>query len=163
MTQRLTLRTMPLSTTGLVNTQWFLYLDMGSIWCTKDSDILVNEIICEDLMKITQIFVEIWTHLFWWISLKIAKLRYQHYYYFCILRNVALNYHPTKFGDNYKTQCWNTSKTINWRQRTCLQFKDGIRRQTRWTYFFMLSMKGNCNVIKWCSLVQITFLLTKRI
>ena len=27
------------------------------------SYILVNEIICEDLMKITQIFVEIWTHL----------------------------------------------------------------------------------------------------
>ena len=33
----------------------------------------MNEIICEDLMKITQIF--------------------------------TLNYHPTKFGDNCKTQC----------------------------------------------------------
>ena len=27
------------------------------------------------------------------------------YYHFCISRHVALNYHPTKFGDNYKTQC----------------------------------------------------------
>ena len=61
-----------------------------------------------------------------------AKLRYRHYYYFCILRDIALNYHPTKFGDNCKTQCWNMSKTINWRLRTCLQFKDGIRRQNKW-------------------------------
>ena len=60
----------------------------------------MNEIICEDLMKITQMFVKIWTHLFLLISLKIAKLRYRHRYYFCILGDVALNYHPTKFGDN---------------------------------------------------------------
>ena len=39
------------------------------------------------------------------INLKIAKLRDRHYYYFCILGDVALNYHPTKFGDNCKTQC----------------------------------------------------------
>ena len=80
---------------------WFLYLGMGSIWCTKYfkySYILVNKIICEDLMKITQIFVEIWTHLFLWKSLKVAKLHYRHYYYFCMMRDVALNYHPTKFG-----------------------------------------------------------------
>ena len=44
-------------------------------------------------MKIKQIIVEIWTHLFLRISLKIAKLRYIHYYYFCILGDVALNYH----------------------------------------------------------------------
>ena len=30
---------------------------------------------------------------------------YGHYYYFCILGDVALNYHPTKFGSNCKTQC----------------------------------------------------------
>ena len=94
---------------------WFLYLDMGSIWCTKYfkySYILVNEIICEDLMKITQIIVEIWTHLFLWISLKIAKLRYRHYYYFCILGDVALNYHHTKFGDNCKSQSGYMDKTV---------------------------------------------------
>ena len=39
------------------------------------------------------------------ISLKIAKLRDSHYYYFCILEAVALNYHSTKFGDNNKRQC----------------------------------------------------------
>ena len=65
----------------------------------------MNEIICEDLMKITQITMEIWAHLFLWISLKIAKLRDRHYHYFCILEDVALNYHPTKFGDNCEKQC----------------------------------------------------------
>ena len=77
-----------------------------------DIYILVNEIICEDLMKITQIFVKIWTHSFLWISLKIAKLRYRHCYYFCILGDVALNYHPTKFGDNCKSQCGYMDKTV---------------------------------------------------
>ena len=48
----------------------------------------------EDLMKITQICVEIWRQ----ISLKIAKLRDRHYCYSCILRDVVLNY-------NCKTQC----------------------------------------------------------
>ena len=113
---------------------WFLYLDMGSIWCNKYfkySYILAKKIICEDIMKITQIIVEIWTHLFLWISLKIAMLRNRHYYYFCILRDIALNYHPTKFSDNCKTQSWNMSKTINWRLRTRLQFKDGIRRKNK--------------------------------
>ena len=32
-------------------------------------------------------------------------LRDRDYYYFCISRDVALKYHPTKFGDNCKTQC----------------------------------------------------------
>ena len=85
-------------------------------------------------MKITQIFVEIWAHLSWWISLKIAKLRDRHYYYFCILRDVALNYHPTKFRDNCKTQCGqNGYKTGNWRPEIRLQFKDGFwRREKRY-------------------------------
>ena len=81
---------------------------MGSIWCTKYFKygyILGNKIICEDLMKITQIFVEIWTHLFLLISLKTAKLRYRDYYYFCMLGDVTLNYNPTKCGDNCQTQC----------------------------------------------------------
>ena len=73
---------------------------------------LVNEITCEDLMKITQIIVEIWTYLFLWISLKIGKLRYVHYYYFCIPGDVALNYHHTRFGDNCKMQCGNISQTV---------------------------------------------------
>ena len=50
--------------------------------------------------------------MFLWIRFKIAKLRYGHYYYFCILRDVALNYHHTRFGDNCKTQCGNISKTV---------------------------------------------------
>ena len=81
---------------------------MGDILCTKYfkySYILVNEIICEYLMKFTQIIGEIWPHLFLRISLEIAKLHDRHNYYFCILRDIALNYHPTKFGDNCKTQC----------------------------------------------------------
>ena len=72
----------------------------------------MNEIIYGDLMKITQIIVEIWTHLLWWISLNIAKLRYRHYYYFCILGDVALNYHHTKFGDNCKSQSGYMDKTV---------------------------------------------------
>ena len=72
----------------------------------------MNKIICEDLMKITQIIVEIWTHLFLRISLKIAKLRDRHYGYFCILGDVALNYHPTKFGSNCKRQCGYMDKTV---------------------------------------------------
>ena len=73
--------------------------------------ISVNKIICEDLMKITQIFVEIWTHLFLWIGLKMAK-RYRHYYCFCVLGYVALNYHPTKFGSKCKRQCGYMDKTV---------------------------------------------------
>ena len=88
-------------------------------------------------MKITQIIVEIWAHFVLMNKFKkIAKLRDKHYYYFCILSDVALKYHPTMFGDNCKTQCWNMSKIINWRLRTCLQFKDGIRRQNKWKYIF---------------------------
>ena len=94
---------------------WFLYLGMGSIWCNKYFKygyILVNKIICEDLMKITQIIAEIWEHLFLWRSLKIIKLRYRHYYYFSILGDVALNYHPTTFGSNCKRQCGYMDKTV---------------------------------------------------
>ena len=71
----------------------------------------MNEIICEDLMKITQIFVKIWAHLLLGISLKIAKLRKRHYY-FCILGDIAFYYHHTKFGDNYKSQCGYMDKTV---------------------------------------------------
>ena len=49
--------------------------------------------------------------------------------YFCILRDVALNYHPSKFGDNCKMQCGYMEKTVNWKPETCLQFKDGFRRR----------------------------------
>ena len=72
----------------------------------------MNEIICIDLMIITQIIVEIWAHLFLWISLKIAKLRYRHYYYFRLLGDVALNYHHTKFGDNCNSQSGYMDKTV---------------------------------------------------
>ena len=113
----------------------------GKLWCTKYfkySYILVHEIICEDLMKITQIIVEIWPHLFLWISLKIAKLHYKHYYYLCMVEDVALNCHHTKFGNNCKTQCRNMDKIVkklNWRLKPALQFKDRIRRQNKLKYF----------------------------
>ena len=88
-------------------------------------------------MKITQIFVDIWTHLFLRISLEITKLRYRHDYYFCILGDVDLNYHPTMFGSNCKRQCGYMDKTVkttvkttvNCRSETCLKFKDGFRRR----------------------------------
>ena len=54
----------------------------------------------------------------------------KHYYYFCRLGNVALNYHPTKFGIDCKTQCGYMDKTVkktaNWRPETCRQLKDGF-------------------------------------
>ena len=34
------------------------------------------------------------------------------YYYFCIFGDVALNYHPTKFGSNCKT-CGYMDNTVN--------------------------------------------------
>ena len=39
------------------------------------------------------------------ITLKIAKLHYKHYYPICMMEDIDLNYHPTKFGDNCKMQC----------------------------------------------------------
>ena len=63
-------------------------------------------------MGITHIIVEIWEHLSLLISLKIAKLHYKHYFYVCIVEDVALSHHPTKFGNNCKTQCGNISKTV---------------------------------------------------
>ena len=93
----------------------------------KYSYILVNKINCEDLMTITQIFVGIWT----FVLMNKFKNRQTtlYYYYFCILRDVALNYHPTKFGSNCKRQCGYMDKTVNWRPEICLQFKDGFRRR----------------------------------
>ena len=108
-------RNMAFSTTGLATTQAIFVFRHGKHLCTKYfrySCMLVNETICEDLMKITQIIVEIWAHLFLWISLKIAKLRYNHYYYFCTVEDVALYYHHTKFGNNCKTQGWNMDKSL---------------------------------------------------
>ena len=45
-------------------------------------------------------------------TLKIAKLRYRHYYYFCILGDVALIFNPTNFGSNCKTMCGYMDKTV---------------------------------------------------
>ena len=128
---------MAFSTIGLLIVHVFLYLGTGSFWSTKYfkySYILVNEIICEDLTKITQIVEEIWTHVFLWISLKIAKLHYKHYYYFCILEDVATNYHPIKFDNICKTQCWNMGRTFISKPKTGPQFKDGFRRQNKLEY-----------------------------
>ncbi len=72
----------------------------------------MNEIICESLMKTAQIFGEIWAHLFLEINLKIAKLPYQLYRYFCTVEHVALTYHPAKFGNNCKTQSGNMDKSV---------------------------------------------------
>ena len=51
----------------------------------------------------------------------------------CILGDVALNYHHTKFGDNCKSQSGYmdkiVKKPVNWRPEICLQFKDGFRRR----------------------------------
>ena len=59
---------MGFSTAGLVNTHVIFVFRYGKhLICTKYfkySYILVNEIICKDLMKMTQIIVEIWAHLF---------------------------------------------------------------------------------------------------
>ena len=58
---------MAFSTTGLATTQAISVFRHGKHLCTKYfrySCMLVNETICEDLMKITQIIVEIWAHLF---------------------------------------------------------------------------------------------------
>ena len=35
-----------------------------------------------------------------------------------MLGDVVLNYHPTKFGDNCKTQCGYMDKTVNWGPET---------------------------------------------
>ena len=60
---------MALATTGLVNTRVIFVFRYGKhlMYIQNILNIviyLVNEIICEDLMKITQIIVEIWAHLF---------------------------------------------------------------------------------------------------
>ena len=55
------------------------------------------------------------------------------FFYFCILGDVALNYHPTKFGDNCKSQSGymdkTVKKTVNWRPEIGPQFKDGFWRR----------------------------------
>ena len=43
---------------------------------------------------------------------KNSQTTYRHYDYFSILGDVALNYHPTKFGDNCKSQCGYMDKTL---------------------------------------------------
>ena len=61
------------------------------------------ETICEDLVKITRLIVEIWAHMLLCKTLEIAKLRYTYYYSFCIGVDIVLSYHPTKFGNHWKT------------------------------------------------------------
>ena len=78
---------MALSTTDLVNVHVIFVFKHGKHLMYIATEyfkycLLVNEIICEDLMKMTQIIVEIWAHLFSRISLKIAKLHDRHYYTF---------------------------------------------------------------------------------
>ena len=92
--------------TGLTTTQRVFVFRHGShlMGCTfKYSYILVIETICEDLVKITRIIVEIWAHMLLCKTLEIAKLRYAYYYSFCIGVDIVLSYHPTKFGNNWKT------------------------------------------------------------
>ena len=64
----------------------------------------MNEIICEDLIKNTNNCGIMGTFVLM-NKFKNSQLRDRQYNYFCILRDVALNYHPTKFGDNCKTHC----------------------------------------------------------
>ena len=64
-------------------------------------------------MKIVQILGEIWTHLFCGINLNIAKLRYTYYYYFCIVADVALNYHSTTFVNNFTMQCGHMGRNVS--------------------------------------------------
>ena len=84
----------------------------------KYSYILVIETICENLVKITGIIVEIWAHLLLWRRLKIAKLRYAYYYSFCVGVDIVLNYHSAKFGNNWKKHGWNIEVNLilfqNW-------------------------------------------------
>ena len=106
---------MAFSTTGLATTQLVFVFRHGSHlmgWIFKYSYILVIETICEDLVKITRIIVEIWAHLLLWRSLKIAKLRYAYYYSFCVGVDIVLNYHSAKFGNNWKKHGWNIDKTL---------------------------------------------------
>ena len=106
----------------------FLYLRIGSILCTKYfiySYVLIWKGICENLMNITQITGEIWTLLILWITLKIARLRHQNYYYFCIVEEVTHSYCLAKFLYNWKKQWGNMDKTVNWRPKNGHQFKVG--------------------------------------
>ena len=105
----------PSTLTGLDNVQVIFVTRNRTRLCTKYfkySYILMKEVKCKDLMKIKQIIVEIWAHLFSWISVKIATLRHHKDYYFCIVEDATPNYHPTKFGNNCKKQCGNMDKTV---------------------------------------------------
>ena len=106
---------MAFSTRGLATTQRVFLFRHGSHlmgYIFKYSYILVIETICEDVVKITRIIVEIWAHLLLWRSLKIAKLRYAYYYSFWIVVDIVLNYHSTKFGNNWKKHGWNIDKNL---------------------------------------------------
>ena len=43
---------------------------------------------------------------------KNSQTTYRHCYYLCIFGDVSLTYHPTKFGDNCKSQCGYMDKTV---------------------------------------------------
>ena len=84
----------------------FGYFGTGSLYRTNHfiySFIIVKEIICEVLMVTTWIMGEIWVLLFLRITLKIARLQYQNYFYFYIVADAMLNYQPVKFGYNRET------------------------------------------------------------
>ena len=60
-------KSMAFSTTGLLNTHVIFVFRHGKHLCNKYfkySYILAQKIICEDITKMTQIIVKIWTHLF---------------------------------------------------------------------------------------------------
>ena len=63
----------------------------------------MKEVICEVLMVTTGIMGEIWVLLFLRITLKIARLQYQNYFYFYIVEDAMLTYQPAKFGYNRET------------------------------------------------------------
>ena len=77
---------------------------MGKIF--KYNYIWPIETIREDLVKITQIIVEICAHLLLWRSLKVAKLRYAYYYSFSIGVDIVLSYRSTMFGNKFLENAW---------------------------------------------------------
>ena len=106
---------MAYSITGHVNVHVFLYLRVVNLPFFKYltyTYILVREIMCENIIKITQIFVEIWAYLLLSISFKIATLRYKNDFYFCRVTDITPDYHLTKFGSHCLIQCRNMKTNL---------------------------------------------------